>query len=165
MELTLCFLAINLSGESIALLRSEVKSQEKHVEALKKRSLWSRNLEEVLFILQLFNLQRDQYSEEPVTFSSCCRRNSITKDECEVDLGPGIFRTSSPRPSFVSVTMSSWQVMEQLVDIANYLYQEIQEKFGPYGICLWYSIFIYVWPCSMYSCKYLTFWELSPVSQ
>ncbi|XP_024367762.1 protein PSK SIMULATOR 1 [Physcomitrium patens] len=56
-------------GESIALLRSEVKSQEKHVEALKKRSLWSRNLEEV---------------------------------------------------------------MEQLVDIANYLYQEIQEKFGPY---------------------------------
>ena len=36
-------------GETVALLKSEVKSQEKHVEALKKRSLWSRTLEEVNF--------------------------------------------------------------------------------------------------------------------
>ncbi|KAG0576407.1 hypothetical protein KC19_5G077900 [Ceratodon purpureus] len=55
-------------GETVALLRSEVKSQEKHVEALKKRSLWSRTLEEV---------------------------------------------------------------MEQLVDVANFLYQEIHDNFGP----------------------------------
>jgi hypothetical protein len=36
-------------GDSIILLRSEVKSQEKHVKALKKRCLWSKVLEEVHF--------------------------------------------------------------------------------------------------------------------
>lgn len=36
-------------GDSIMLLRSEVKSQEKHVKALKKRCLWSKVLEEVHF--------------------------------------------------------------------------------------------------------------------
>jgi hypothetical protein len=35
-------------GDSIMLLRSEVKSQEKHVKALKKRCLWSKVLEEVM---------------------------------------------------------------------------------------------------------------------
>lgn len=40
-------------GETVALLKSEVKSQEKHVEALKKKSLWSRTLEEVFVFLEL----------------------------------------------------------------------------------------------------------------
>jgi len=44
------------SGETVALLKSEVKSQEKHVEGLKKRSLWSRTLEEVLLIF-LYSIQ------------------------------------------------------------------------------------------------------------
>lgn len=38
-------------GEAVALLKSEVKSQEKLVKALKKRSLWSRTLEEVFLFL------------------------------------------------------------------------------------------------------------------
>jgi len=41
------------AGETVALLKSEVKSQEKHVEGLKKRSLWSRTLEEVFFIFNI----------------------------------------------------------------------------------------------------------------
>ncbi|CAM6026022.1 unnamed protein product [Sphagnum balticum] len=61
-------LLISDGGESIMLLRSEVKSQEKHVKALKKRCLWSKVLEEV---------------------------------------------------------------MDQLVDIVYYMYQEIHDNFGP----------------------------------
>ncbi|MCD9641618.1 DNAJ domain protein, partial [Datura stramonium] len=34
-------------GESLAILRAELKSQRKHVKSLKKKSLWSKNLEEV----------------------------------------------------------------------------------------------------------------------
>jgi hypothetical protein len=34
-------------------LKSEVRSQEKHVEALKKRSLWSKTLEEVFLFLTI----------------------------------------------------------------------------------------------------------------
>ncbi|KAK8950982.1 hypothetical protein KSP39_PZI003539 [Platanthera zijinensis] len=36
------------SGESFQILRHELKSQGKHVKGLKKKSLWSRNLEEVM---------------------------------------------------------------------------------------------------------------------
>ncbi|CAK9272838.1 unnamed protein product [Sphagnum jensenii] len=61
-------LIISDGGDSIMLLRSEVKSQEKHVKALKKRCLWSKVLEEV---------------------------------------------------------------MDQLVDIVYYMYQEIHDNFGP----------------------------------
>ncbi|KAL8138364.1 hypothetical protein V2J09_004365 [Rumex salicifolius] len=35
-------------GESLAILRAELKSQRKHVKSLKKKSLWSRILEEVM---------------------------------------------------------------------------------------------------------------------
>ncbi|KAL6209427.1 hypothetical protein ACLB2K_020369 [Fragaria x ananassa] len=35
-------------GDSLALLRAELKSQRKHVRSLKKKSLWSRILEEVM---------------------------------------------------------------------------------------------------------------------
>uniref|UniRef100_A0A0D6R536 DUF668 domain-containing protein n=1 Tax=Araucaria cunninghamii TaxID=56994 RepID=A0A0D6R536_ARACU len=35
-------------GDSLAILRSEVKSQKKHVRNLKKKSLWSKSLEEVM---------------------------------------------------------------------------------------------------------------------
>jgi len=38
------------------LLRSEVKSQEKHVKALKKRCLWSKVLEEVHFFLPSYHI-------------------------------------------------------------------------------------------------------------
>ncbi|KAG0570775.1 hypothetical protein KC19_6G187000 [Ceratodon purpureus] len=54
--------------ETVALLKGEVKSQERHVKTLKRRSLWGKTLEEV---------------------------------------------------------------MEQLVDVVYYLYQEINDKFGP----------------------------------
>ncbi|CAK9874026.1 unnamed protein product [Sphagnum jensenii] len=56
------------AGDSLVILKSEVKSQEKHIKTLKKRSLWSKILEEV---------------------------------------------------------------MEQLVDVVYYLYQEIHDNFGP----------------------------------
>ncbi|XBI30461.1 hypothetical protein VPH35_054195 [Triticum aestivum] len=35
-------------GESLHILKQEVKSQQKHVKSLKKKSLWSKNLEEVM---------------------------------------------------------------------------------------------------------------------
>ncbi|KAM0946319.1 hypothetical protein DsansV1_C09g0093721 [Dioscorea sansibarensis] len=35
-------------GDNLQLLRQELKSQKKHVNSLKKRSLWSKNLEEVI---------------------------------------------------------------------------------------------------------------------
>eukprot|EP00252_Welwitschia_mirabilis_P007888 TRINITY_DN19592_c0_g1_i2.p1 TRINITY_DN19592_c0_g1~~TRINITY_DN19592_c0_g1_i2.p1 ORF type:complete len:673 (-),score=140.39 TRINITY_DN19592_c0_g1_i2:28-2046(-) len=41
-------LNVSQKGESLALLRSEVKCQRKHVKNLKKKSLWSRVLEEVM---------------------------------------------------------------------------------------------------------------------
>lgn len=49
-----CF-SLNLSkivlllheGDSLAILRAELKSQKKHVKNLKKKSLWSKILEEV----------------------------------------------------------------------------------------------------------------------
>lgn len=34
-------------GDSLAILRAELKSQRKHVKSLKKKSLWSKILEEV----------------------------------------------------------------------------------------------------------------------
>lgn len=36
-----------LVGDSLAILRAELKSQRKHVRNLKKKSLWSKILEEV----------------------------------------------------------------------------------------------------------------------
>ncbi|KAL6848810.1 hypothetical protein ACP4OV_021393 [Aristida adscensionis] len=36
------------TGESLHILKQEVKSQSKHVKSLKKKSLWSKNLEEVM---------------------------------------------------------------------------------------------------------------------
>jgi hypothetical protein len=39
---------VGLAGDSLVILKSEVKSQEKHIKTLKKRSLWSKILEEVL---------------------------------------------------------------------------------------------------------------------
>ncbi|XXG65173.1 hypothetical protein AAC387_Pa05g2943 [Persea americana] len=35
-------------GDSLAILRAELKSQKKHVKSLKKKSLWSKNLEEIM---------------------------------------------------------------------------------------------------------------------
>lgn len=40
-------LVIIFVGDSLAILRAELKSQKKHVKNLKKKSLWSRILEEV----------------------------------------------------------------------------------------------------------------------
>ncbi|XP_052490510.1 uncharacterized protein LOC105791933 [Gossypium raimondii] len=37
-----------IPGDSLAILRAELKSQNKHVKNLKKKSLWSRILEEVM---------------------------------------------------------------------------------------------------------------------
>lgn len=41
-------LAAVQSGDNLQILRQELKSQKKHVKSLKKKSLWSRNLEEVM---------------------------------------------------------------------------------------------------------------------
>lgn len=38
---------ISYEGDSLALLRAELKSQRKHVRSLEKKSLWSKILEEV----------------------------------------------------------------------------------------------------------------------
>ena len=38
---------IKCVGDSLAILRAELKSQKKHVRNLKKKSLWSKILEEV----------------------------------------------------------------------------------------------------------------------
>ncbi|XP_040962984.1 protein PSK SIMULATOR 1 isoform X2 [Gossypium hirsutum] len=38
----------NSKGDNLAILRAELKSQNKHVKNLKKKSLWSRILEEVM---------------------------------------------------------------------------------------------------------------------
>lgn len=40
-------------GEGLAILRAELKSQKKHVRSLKKKSLWSKILEEVQIIIVL----------------------------------------------------------------------------------------------------------------
>ncbi|CAI9778135.1 unnamed protein product [Fraxinus pennsylvanica] len=37
-----------IAGDSLAILRAELKNQKKHVKSLKKKSLWSRILEEVM---------------------------------------------------------------------------------------------------------------------
>lgn len=39
---------IKCVGDSLAILRAELKSQKKHVRNLKKKSLWSKILEEVM---------------------------------------------------------------------------------------------------------------------
>ena len=39
--------SLRLAGDSLAILRAELKSQKKHVRSLKKKSLWSKILEEV----------------------------------------------------------------------------------------------------------------------
>lgn len=46
--LNLYYVSIELCvGDSLQILKQELKSQKKHVKGLKKRSLWSKNLEEV----------------------------------------------------------------------------------------------------------------------
>jgi len=35
-------------GDNLHILKQEVKSQQKHVKSLRKKSLWSKNLEEVM---------------------------------------------------------------------------------------------------------------------
>jgi hypothetical protein len=47
----LCIFGFGYIGDSIAFLKSEIKSQEKHVKTLKKRCLWSKVLEEVCYVL------------------------------------------------------------------------------------------------------------------
>ena len=44
---------IKCVGDSLAILRAELKSQKKHVRNLKKKSLWSKILEEVRTVLLL----------------------------------------------------------------------------------------------------------------
>ncbi|KAF6984844.1 hypothetical protein CFC21_002792 [Triticum aestivum] len=39
---------LNLTGDNLHILKQEVKSQSKHVKSLKRKSLWSKNLEEVI---------------------------------------------------------------------------------------------------------------------
>ncbi|KAM3404266.1 hypothetical protein ACQJBY_007390 [Aegilops geniculata] len=39
---------LSLTGDSLHILKQEVKSQSKHVKSLKRKSLWSKNLEEVI---------------------------------------------------------------------------------------------------------------------
>nr|XP_027093682.1 uncharacterized protein LOC113714081 [Coffea arabica] len=46
-ETTYCYLFVFV-GDSLAILRAELKSQRKHVRSLKKKSLWSKILEEVM---------------------------------------------------------------------------------------------------------------------
>lgn len=45
-------------GDSLAILRGELKSQKKHVKSLKKKSLWSKILEEVTLVLLYVALSR-----------------------------------------------------------------------------------------------------------
>lgn len=45
------FIYFWLVGDSLAILRGELKSQKKHVKSLKKKSLWSKILEEVKSVL------------------------------------------------------------------------------------------------------------------
>jgi hypothetical protein len=40
-------LNVKYAGDSLAILKAELKSQKKHVRNLKKKSLWSKILEEV----------------------------------------------------------------------------------------------------------------------
>jgi len=44
---------INCVGDSLAILRAELKSQKKHVRNLKKKSLWSKILEEVNSVISI----------------------------------------------------------------------------------------------------------------
>ncbi|KQK06091.1 hypothetical protein BRADI_2g24380v3 [Brachypodium distachyon] len=65
---------LSSTGDSLHILKQEVKSQSKHVKSLKKRSLWSKNLEEVIeklvdivqFLdLEIYNAFGRAESEEP----------------------------------------------------------------------------------------------------
>lgn len=47
-SIVVVFISVWLAGDSsLAILRAELKSQRKHVRTLKKKSLWSRILEDV----------------------------------------------------------------------------------------------------------------------
>ncbi|KAK8293898.1 hypothetical protein V6Z12_D06G219700 [Gossypium hirsutum] len=41
-------MSIQVEGDSLAILKADLKSQRKQVRNLKKKSLWSRSLEEVM---------------------------------------------------------------------------------------------------------------------
>uniref|UniRef100_A0ACD5T938 Uncharacterized protein n=1 Tax=Avena sativa TaxID=4498 RepID=A0ACD5T938_AVESA len=71
------------TGESLHILKQEVKSQNKHVKSLKKRSLWSKNLEEVIekivdivhFLdLEIYDAFGYAESEEPQEPVRCHKR-------------------------------------------------------------------------------------------
>ncbi|KAL6620293.1 hypothetical protein ACP70R_035432 [Stipagrostis hirtigluma subsp. patula] len=75
---------LSSTGESLHILKQEVKGQSKHVKSLKKRSLWSKNLEEVMeklvdivhFLhLEIHNAFGCADGEEPQ--ESCKRRNRL----------------------------------------------------------------------------------------
>ncbi|XP_062179725.1 protein PSK SIMULATOR 1-like isoform X2 [Phragmites australis] len=70
-------------GESLHILKQEVKDQTKHVKCLKKRSLWSKNLEEVMEklvdIVHFLHLEIDNAfghsdSDEPQEHAKCHNR-------------------------------------------------------------------------------------------
>ncbi|KAG8660762.1 protein PSK SIMULATOR 1 [Manihot esculenta] len=70
-------------GDSLAILRAELKSQRKHVKSLKKKSLWSRILEEVMEklvdIVHFLHLEIHQAfgsadDDRPVKGSSCQKK-------------------------------------------------------------------------------------------
>lgn len=47
------FVSVHLIGDTLAILRSELKSQRKLVKSLKKKSLWSKSMEEVTLWISL----------------------------------------------------------------------------------------------------------------
>ncbi|KAG1363589.1 Zinc finger protein Pegasus [Cocos nucifera] len=48
LKISLWVESVEFIGDNLQILRQELKSQKKHVKGLKKRSLWSKNLEEVM---------------------------------------------------------------------------------------------------------------------
>lgn len=48
-----CFVSVHLIGDTLGILRSELKSQRKLVKSLKKKSLWSKSMEEVIECVSL----------------------------------------------------------------------------------------------------------------
>lgn len=51
---SLCFLIIGDRDNSLNVLATELKSQRKLVKTLKKKSLWSKTMEEVVFSFLVF---------------------------------------------------------------------------------------------------------------
>ncbi|KAJ6693591.1 hypothetical protein OIU85_004374 [Salix viminalis] len=101
-------------GDSLAILRAELKSQKKHVKSLKKKSLWSRILEEVMEklvdIVYLLHLEIHEAfgsadGDRPVSRSSSVPPN--TRDALYQGLPPNI-------KSALRSKLLSFQVKEEL---------------------------------------------------